>query len=76
MAVTSAPSATITSASLSEIGDALHRQLDSLASDPTPSRCAEIAINLGGAALAVMRLRAELTRDSTEVAHGDYGRVY
>ena len=62
------PSAAAQAASLVEVGEALQRQLEDLALDPTPERAEAVAANLAGAQRAALRLRESLLRE--EVTHG------
>ena len=62
------PSAASQAAALVEVGEALQRQLEDLARDPTPERAEAVAANLAGAQRAVLRLRESLLRE--EVTHG------
>lgn len=51
-------------AGMPEIGDGLNAQLVDLWRDPTPQRCEAVAANLGGARMAVLRLREALLLES------------
>lgn len=45
---------------MTDIGECIRDQLHALASDPNPSRAADVAANLDGARRAVLRLREAL----------------
>ena len=57
------PSAAALAKDLPDIGEGLAAQLVDLSRDPTPDRCERMAINLGGAQRAVLRLREVLLQD-------------
>lgn len=45
---------------LADMGAGLHAQLETLARDPAPWACEQMAVNLEGARRAVLRLRESL----------------
>jgi uncharacterized membrane protein len=60
--------AVVSEASLADIGDALRQQLHELAERPDPDHAADIAANLNGARLAVLRFRERLMMEATSHA--------
>lgn len=60
------PTAADLARSLADVGEALATQLQALAMDPEPSLAMEIAINLGGAQRAVLRLRERLLAEEQD----------
>jgi len=57
-------------ASLAEIGNAIRDQLYALADRPDPGHAADIAANLAGARLAVLRLRESLMQEVHDAGAG------
>ena len=54
---------------LPEIGQGLAEQLADLSCNPTPERCERMAIHLGGAQRAVLRLREALRCEAAGKVH-------
>lgn len=55
---------------MAEIGDAIREQLYALAHHPDPGHAADIAANLAGARLAVLRLRESLMQEAHDAGAG------
>jgi uncharacterized membrane protein len=55
---------------MAEIGDAIRHQLHALADRPDPDTAANIAANLNGARLAVLRLRESLMKETHDAGAG------
>lgn len=60
-----APTAEELRRSLPDVGDGLQGQLHELSARPSPDRCEQLARNLEGARLSVLRLREALLREGT-----------
>ena len=60
-----APSADTLRRSLPEVGEGLASQLAELSARPSPDRCEQLARNLEGTRLSVMRLREALLREGS-----------
>ena len=58
------PSAAQQASMLPDLGEGLSAQLAQLARDPEPWRCEQMAVNLEGARMAVLRLREKLMADA------------
>lgn len=58
------PSAAAQAAALPDMADGLAGQLVTLSRDPEPWRCEQMALNLEGARLAVLRLRESLLAET------------
>ncbi len=67
----SGPAVSSVAGALPEIGDGLNCQLVELWRHPTIERCEAVAANLGGARMAVLRLKEALTiEQDRERGHG------